>query len=98
MLIKEANGVLRELGRTEVICNNLNPSFVKTIPMVYKFEEVQTLVFRVYDVDSFAPGFDNNNTTRLDLTKQVRLRPDAVFYGLKCPAVRTHLCVAWLIG
>jgi len=70
--IRELDGVLRELGRTEVICNNLNPIFVKTISMVYKFEEVQHLVFRAYDVDTFTPAFDNNNTSRLDLSKQVR--------------------------
>jgi hypothetical protein len=38
----------------------------------YKFEEVQRLVFRVYDVDTFYEGFDNNNTEKLDLGKQVR--------------------------
>lgn len=38
----------------------------------YKFEEVQRLVFRVYDVDTWYEGFDNNNTEKLDLDKQVR--------------------------
>lgn len=38
----------------------------------YKFEEVQRLVFRVYDVDTFYEGFDNNNTEKLDLGRQVR--------------------------
>lgn len=38
----------------------------------YKFEEVQRLVFRVYDVDTWYEGFDNNNTEKLDLGKQVR--------------------------
>lgn len=31
-------------------------------------------MFRVFDVDTFAPGFDNSNTSRLDLSKQVTQR------------------------
>lgn len=114
LLRDPSSGHVRELGRTEVICNTLNPVFVKPIPMVsrrwwwrgrrrrvtrsshtnfaaarhhlpaaswmclvsccrflmiihsasgmlacypqtYKFEEVQHLIFRVYDVDTFYP-------------------------------------------
>lgn len=36
VLTREPNGMLRELGRTEVICNTLSPTFVKTIPLTYK--------------------------------------------------------------
>ncbi|XP_071823026.1 copine-8-like isoform X2 [Apostichopus japonicus] len=42
----------REVGRTEVIMNNLNPRFVKKFLVDYFFEEVQNLKFEVYDVDS----------------------------------------------
>ncbi|XP_013408869.1 copine-8 isoform X2 [Lingula anatina] len=42
----------RELGRTEVIWNNLNPDFVKKFTMHYFFEERQMLRFEVFDVDS----------------------------------------------
>ncbi len=42
----------REIGRTEVIDNNLNPDFTKSILVDYRFEEYQKLKFEVYDVDS----------------------------------------------
>lgn len=41
-----------EIGRTEVIQDNLNPKFVKKIIMQYRFEQVQKLRFEVYDIDS----------------------------------------------
>lgn len=28
-------------------------------------------MFRVFDLDTFTPGFDNNDTSKLDLSKQV---------------------------
>jgi hypothetical protein len=34
VVLQREGTVLRELGRSEVICNNLNPTFVKSIPMV----------------------------------------------------------------
>ncbi|KAJ8041877.1 Copine-8 [Holothuria leucospilota] len=42
----------KEVGRTEVIDNNLNPNFVRKFLVDYFFEEVQHLKFEVYDVDS----------------------------------------------
>ncbi|KAF0979633.1 hypothetical protein FDP41_001301 [Naegleria fowleri] len=41
-----------DLGRTEVQKNNLNPKFIKTFMVAYKFEEIQPLKFLVYDVDN----------------------------------------------
>ncbi|KAI9144384.1 Copine-domain-containing protein [Paraphysoderma sedebokerense] len=56
---EEAKGrPLLEIGRTEVIKNNLNPKFVTTFKMKYFFESVQQLVLRIYDID--------NNSTKLD--------------------------------
>ncbi|WRX24772.1 C2 domain - like 10 [Theobroma cacao] len=49
---KRKDGSLKELGRTEVILNNLNPAWVEKIHLTYQFETVQSLVFHVYDVDS----------------------------------------------
>ncbi|XP_022149950.1 protein BONZAI 3 [Momordica charantia] len=46
------NGVLQEIGRTEVILNNLNPQWIEKVSVAFHFETVQTLVFRVYDVDT----------------------------------------------
>ncbi|XP_064406207.1 copine-9-like isoform X1 [Halichondria panicea] len=39
------------MDKTEVIDNNLNPKFAKTILMNYQFEEIQKLKFVVYDID-----------------------------------------------
>lgn len=41
-----------EIGRTEVVENTLNPDFVKSIKIDYRFEELQRLRFEVYDSDS----------------------------------------------
>ncbi|XP_052084520.1 copine-8-like [Mytilus californianus] len=46
------NKQYRELGRTEIIWNNLNPDFVKKFVMHYYFEQSQKLKFEIYDVDS----------------------------------------------
>lgn len=64
----------RELDRTEVIQNTLNPDFVKKIVMEYHFEEQQRLNFAVYDVDcgsdclskhvSHCPGCLNNRLNK----------------------------------
>lgn len=49
---KKRDGSSVELGRTEVIMNNLNPIWIGKIPIAYQFEIVQPLVFHVYDVDT----------------------------------------------
>eukprot|EP00128_Syssomonas_multiformis_P017406 Colp12_sorted_trinity150504_noHs@27058 len=41
----------QEIGRTEVIKNCLDPSFVTPIKMDYFFEQKQELVFKIVDVD-----------------------------------------------
>ena len=46
--------VLLQVGRTEHIKDNLNPSFTKAITVDFFFEEIQHLHFIVYDVDK--PG------------------------------------------
>ena len=40
-----------EVGRTEIIWDNLNPEFVKKFIVDYYFEEVQPIKFEVYDID-----------------------------------------------
>lgn len=42
--MKKANGVLQELGRTEVIMNELNPVWISKIAVTYHFEMVQSLL------------------------------------------------------
>ncbi|XP_073013238.1 protein BONZAI 1-like isoform X1 [Typha latifolia] len=49
---KRRDGTLEEIGRTEVILNSLNPSWIAKVIMNYQFEVVQPLVFQVYDIDS----------------------------------------------
>ncbi|CAI9283700.1 unnamed protein product [Lactuca saligna] len=49
---KGRDGSLQELGRTEVVLNSLNPKWITKIKITYYFEMVQTLLFRVYDVDT----------------------------------------------
>lgn len=44
------------IGETEIIWDNLNPTFSKSIELDYYFEEVQTLRFECVDIDKH--GFD----------------------------------------
>lgn len=50
--MKRRDGTLEEIGRTEVIMNNLNPFWITKIPVTYQFELVQPLLFQIYDVDT----------------------------------------------
>eukprot|EP00249_Psilotum_nudum_P013506 c24369_g1_i2 orf=775-2379(+) len=49
---KRRDGSMDELGRTEVILNSLAPVWVTKLKLSYNFEEVQALLFQVYDVDT----------------------------------------------
>ena len=49
-----ASSDYREVGRTEVIWNTLNPDFVRKFVLDYFFEESQKLRFDLYDVDSLS--------------------------------------------
>ncbi|KAJ8047937.1 Copine-8 [Holothuria leucospilota] len=55
----------REVGRTEVISNNLNPKFVKKFLVDYFFEEVQHLKFEVYDIDSRSTDLSQHESVHL---------------------------------
>ncbi|KAL5174150.1 Protein BONZAI 1 [Glycine soja] len=61
------NAALTELGRTEVILNSLNPTWITKHTLIYNFEVVQVLVFRVYDVDT---QFHNIDVKMLKLEEQ----------------------------
>ncbi|CAJ1937599.1 unnamed protein product [Sphenostylis stenocarpa] len=61
------NGALKEVGRTEVILNSLNPTWITKHTLTYQFEAVQDLVFRVYDVDT---QFHNADVKILKLEEQ----------------------------
>uniref|UniRef100_A0A7C9DPK1 C2 domain-containing protein n=1 Tax=Opuntia streptacantha TaxID=393608 RepID=A0A7C9DPK1_OPUST len=65
--MKGRDGKLEEIGRTEVVLNSLNPTWIKKVNVTYHFEVVQTLVFRVYDVDT---QFHNIDVKMLKLEDQ----------------------------
>ncbi|KAA3454363.1 protein BONZAI 1-like isoform X1 [Gossypium australe] len=50
--IKERDGAVIEVFRTEVVLNSLNPTWIKKYTIAYHFEVVQTLLFHVFDVDT----------------------------------------------
>ncbi|XP_043706902.1 protein BONZAI 1-like [Telopea speciosissima] len=52
LYVKGRDGTLDEIGRTEVVLNSLNPLWITKHTIAYHFEVVQSLVFRVYDVDT----------------------------------------------
>ncbi|CAN0236864.1 unnamed protein product [Ectocarpus sp. 6 AP-2014] len=56
-----------EIGRTEVVANNLSPRFVTLVPATFRFEEVQMLRFDVYDVEG---SFTTSDASRLDVRMQ----------------------------
>ncbi|KAL4495099.1 hypothetical protein ABPG72_007206 [Tetrahymena utriculariae] len=49
---KDDKNVWIELGRTNVIQDNLNPNFIESFIVNYKFEEYQPVKFEVWDYDS----------------------------------------------
>ncbi|KAF7834030.1 protein BONZAI 1-like isoform X1 [Senna tora] len=67
LYLRGKNGALEELGRTEVVLNSLNPTWITKHNLMYQFEVVQFLVFRVYDVDT---QFRNVDVKMLKLEEQ----------------------------
>ncbi|CAN1761117.1 Protein BONZAI 3 [Linum perenne] len=64
---KKHDGKLEEVGRTEVILNTLNPSWISKVTISYQFEILQPLVIQVYDVDT---RYHNVPVKSLDLKDQ----------------------------
>nr|CAB3233432.1 copine-3 [Phallusia mammillata] len=54
VVVKQRNSIGRfeEVGRTEKIKNNNDPTFVTAVDVNYLFEEMQLLKFAVYDIDN----------------------------------------------
>lgn len=77
-------GAYYEVGRTETMKDNLNPSFKQTIKMDYFFEELQNLRFDVYDQDSTKYRLDEQDflgeysCTLADIVAS----PDSVLQGV----------------
>lgn len=49
------------MGRTENIKNCLNPEFTKTFEVDYFFEEVQRVMFAIYDIDNSTPALNDDD-------------------------------------
>jgi Ca2+-dependent lipid-binding protein len=49
---KNASEEWNEIGRTETIQNNLNPTFQRSFELDYIFDEIQQVRFEVYDIDN----------------------------------------------
>lgn len=64
---KKLDGMLEELGRTEVIMNTLNPAWITKLTINYQFEIVQQLVFQIYDIDT---KYHNTPVKMLKLNEQ----------------------------
>ncbi|KAG7538837.1 C2 domain [Arabidopsis suecica] len=64
---KEKDATLSEVFRSEVVLNSLAPKWIKKFTLAYHFETVQTLLFRVYDVDT---KFQNSKEEMLKLDEQ----------------------------
>ena len=61
--------VWKEIGRTEIIWDNLNPEFSKKITMTYMFEQRQLLKFELYDIDAESSDLDKHDFLgRLEVT------------------------------
>ncbi|TVU19126.1 hypothetical protein EJB05_35260, partial [Eragrostis curvula] len=63
----ETNGRQEEIGRTEVILNSLEPSWITKTTMSYQFEIVQPLIFKIYDIDT---KYHNTPVKMLNLAQQ----------------------------
>ncbi|XWS51511.1 hypothetical protein CRYUN_Cryun12cG0182100 [Craigia yunnanensis] len=68
--IKERDGAITEVFRTEVVLNSLNPTWITKYTITYHFEVVQTLLFHVFDVDT---QFHNVEVKMLKLEEQQSL-------------------------
>ncbi|CAN8256960.1 unnamed protein product [Cochlearia groenlandica] len=65
--IKGRDGAFSEIFRSEVVLNSLNPKWIKKFTISYQFEIVQTLLFRVFDIDT---QFHNSKEEMLKLDDQ----------------------------
>lgn len=67
LYMKRRDGTLEELGRTEVSLNSLSPKWITKLLVLYNFEEVQILLFKIYDVDT---TFKSVPTKKIPLQQQ----------------------------
>ncbi|CAI0548005.1 unnamed protein product [Linum tenue] len=70
---KGRDGALTEAFRTEVVLNSLNPSWIAKYTVTFQFEVVQTLLFRVYDIDTQFHNVDVKIVAKPDRTLTLNL-------------------------
>lgn len=58
MQLRAPNGQWKEIARTEVVQNDLNPKFKKKVEMDFTFEKKQELKFIMYDWDGKSQNLD----------------------------------------
>jgi hypothetical protein len=58
---KAANGLWRDIGRTEVIQNDLNPKFKTKFEVDFTFEKKQELKFTLYDCDGASKSLEEHD-------------------------------------
>ncbi|KAJ1557760.1 Copine-8, partial [Nowakowskiella sp. JEL0078] len=75
----------REIGRTEVIRDDLNPKFITKISMPFIFEEMQLLRFVVLDIDSQAFRIEDHDLLGV---YEIPLSGIVSAQGLKKPLLR----------
>ncbi|XP_012471055.1 protein BONZAI 1 isoform X2 [Gossypium raimondii] len=68
--IKERDGAINEVFRTEVVLNSSTPTWIAKYTITYHFEVVQNLLFKVFDVDT---QYHNVEVKMLKLEEQQSL-------------------------
>ncbi|XP_066930296.1 copine-9-like isoform X2 [Clytia hemisphaerica] len=61
VIVSMMQGQWVKIGQTEVMKNELNPTFVKSFTVDYYFEEQQMIKFEVYDEDSSSNNVKNHD-------------------------------------
>jgi hypothetical protein len=80
------NGILVEVGRTEIIWNDPNPKFVKFFQIMHILEIDQPLLFKVYDVDLENDSIENFtliSSVQTNVQTLVSHQEDQQFFQLK---------------
>ncbi len=61
VLYEKKGDAWSEVGRTEMIKDTLNPQFVRSFKLGFRFEEVQFLRFVCYDIDDINKGLEKQD-------------------------------------
>ena len=73
-----SNMPFKEVGRTEIISNNLNPDWVKRMFLYFKFEELQVIKFDIYAMDE---AFKTSSADSVNVKRQHHLGSVQAYLG-----------------